>query len=103
MIAIGEVEFELNSSIDMALRRELIENASIILTSFRGTIPQDRGMGLVSGDIIGRPVFEAKGAYTIQAIEQIDKYEPRLSVEEIRFEAMDERLIPKVVITYNGS
>ena len=102
MIAIGETEFELNSPADMALRRELLENAATILSTLRGTNPQDRAMGLVSSDIIGRPVYAAKGAFTVQAIEQIETYEPRLSVIEVDFECKESKIIPKVVLTYNG-
>ena len=102
MIAIGETEFELNSPVDIALREELLENAATILSTLRGTNPQDRGMGLVSSDIIGRPAYAARGAFTVQAIEQIDTYEPRLSVVEVDFEYGESKIIPKVVLTYNG-
>ncbi len=102
MIAIGETEFELNSPIDIALRKELLENAATILSTLQGTVPQDRGMGLVSSDIIGRHVYAAKGAFTVQAIEQIDTYEPRLAVVEVDFECQESKIIPKVVLTYNG-
>jgi phage baseplate assembly protein W len=103
MISIGAVTFELNSQVDMALRKELLDNASTILTTLRGTNPQARAMGLVSSDIIGKPAYVAKGAYMVQAIEQIDLYEPRLSVVEISFEIAESKIIPKVVLTYNGS
>lgn len=102
MISIDDVEFELDSEIDIAIRNELIENASTILTTLRGTNPLDRAMGLVSSDIIGRPAYAEKGAYTVQAIEQIETYEPRLSVVEVDFEVQDQNIIPKVVLTYNG-
>ena len=102
MIAIGEIEFELNSPVDIALREELLENAATILSTLRGTNPQDRGMGLVSSDIIGRPAYAARGAFTVQAIEQIDTYEPRLSVVEVNFEYGESKIIPKVVLTYNA-
>lgn len=101
MISIGDVEFELNTPIDAALRQELFDNAAVILTTLRGTNPQDREMGLVSSDIIGRNVNMAKCAYTVQAIEQIDTYEPRLSVVEVNFEVREQKIIPKVVLTYN--
>ena len=101
MISIGDVEFELNTPIDAALRQELFDNAAVILTTLRGTNPQDRAMGLVSSDIIGRNTNMAKCAYTVQAIEQIDTYEPRLSVVEVNFEVREQKIIPKVVLTYN--
>ena len=103
MISISDVKIVLNSELDAALRVELIENASTILTMLRGTNPLDRGMGLVPGEIVGRNVYTARAAYTVQAIEQIEQYEPRLEVAEIDFEATENKLIPKVVLTYNGN
>ena len=104
MISINDVELEFNSNmlVSTAVREELINNAILILTTLQGTNPQDRAMGLVSGDILGRNVNKAKCAYSIQAIEQIEKYEPRLSVTEISFEVQDSKIIPKVVLSYVG-
>jgi phage baseplate assembly protein W len=101
MIAIGNVKFEINSPEDLALRKKLLDNASIILTTLRGTNPLNRAMGLIPGDIVGRTVILAKAAYSVQAIEQIEKYEPRLKITRIAFEAGISNLIPKVVLTYN--
>ncbi len=103
VISIKEVSFELNSVEDMALRQELLDNAGIILTSLRGTIPQNREMGLVAGNIIGKNVVSVKASYSIQAIEQLEKYEPRLKVLKIAFEIVSERINPKVVLSYNGN
>lgn len=103
IISINEVEIELNSVVDVALRKELLENASTILTTLRGTNPLDRGMGLSSSDIIGRNAYAAQGAYTVQAIEQMETYEPRLTVAQIDFCSGNGKIIPKVVCTYNGS
>ena len=102
-VEIGDVILELNSSVDLKLRNELLENAKTILTTLRGTNPQNRAMGLVSEDIIGRKYPVAKGAYSVQAIEQIGIYEPRLTVVRVQFELDGQKLIPKVVCTYNGS
>ena len=103
VISIDDVEIELDSDVDIMLRKELIENASTILTTLRGTNPLDRGMGLSSEDIIGRNVYAAKGAYMVQAIEQMEVYEPRLAVTQIDFHIENSKIIPKVVCTYNGS
>ena len=101
MIEINNVRIEINSLEDVTLREELINNATVILTTLRGTNPQDRAMGLRSGEILGRSVVVAKAAYSVQAIEQLEKYEPRLAVIEISFEAGYSKLIPKVVLSYN--
>lgn len=103
VISINDVEIELNSETDTALRKELLENASTILTTLRGTNPLDRGMGLSSSDIIGRNIYTAKGAYMVQAIEQVEKYEPRLAIAQIDFDVKNSKIIPKVVCTYNGN
>lgn len=104
MVSIDDVKLELksNSDISSALQEELINNASLILTTFKGTNPQDRAMGLVSSDILGQNVNKAKCAYSIQAINQLEKYEPRLSVSEISFDVSESKIIPKVVMTYVG-
>lgn len=102
MIAVEDVEIELNAALSEALRKELLENAEMILTTLKGTNPQNRAMGLEAADVIGRPGHTAKGAYSVQAIEQISRYEPRLSVSEVGFDAEDTKIIPKVVLKYNG-
>lgn len=102
-ISINDVEIELNSEVDADLRRELVENASTILTTLRGTSPLDRGMGLRGTDIVGRNMYAARGAYMVQAIEQLEIYEPRLAVTQIEFDVKDSKMIPKVVCTYNGN
>ena len=103
VISIYDVEIELNSEVDIALRKELLDNASTILTTLRGTNPLDRGMGLASTEILGRNMYVAKGAYMVQAIEQIGIYEPRLAVAQIDFQVTESKIIPKVVCIYNGN
>ncbi|MCM1307586.1 MAG: hypothetical protein NC223_03210 [Butyrivibrio sp.] len=102
MIAIEDVQIKLDSALSAKLCEELLENARTILTTLKGTNPQNRAMGLEATDIIGRSGYSAKGAFCVQAIEQISRYEPRLSVSEVGFEAEDNKIIPKVVLTYNG-
>lgn len=102
MIAIEEVELELTYPLSAELRKELLENAATILTTLKGTNPQNRAMGLESADIVGRSGYSARGAFSTQAIEQINLYEPRLSVSEVSFKTEDNKIIPKVVLTYNG-
>ena len=103
MISVRDVEFELDSLADIVLRDRLIENAATILTTLKGSVPQDRAMGLAAEEIIGRNLVIAKGAYSIQAIEQIEQYEPRLTVVQISFRMQEQKIIPKVVLAYNGS
>lgn len=101
MIKVDDVQIELNSELDFRIRLEIINNARTLLTIPKGTCPLDRDKG-VDYSIIGKPLPVAKSAYTIQAIELIDKYEPRATVEEILFNVVDGSLVPKVVLTYNG-
>ena len=49
-------------------------------------------------------MYEAQNKYTVSAIELIEKFETRVTVDEISF-TVDEkngRMIPEVVVTYNG-
>lgn len=102
MLSLNDVELELNTVTDTALKEELLNNAINILTTLKGTNPQDRAMGLNSCDILSQNANKAKCAYSIQAIEQLEKYEPRLSVTDISFQISDRKLIPKVVMSYVG-
>lgn len=101
-ISVGDVNIELNSPADLALRSQLIENAKTILTTLRGTVPLNRAMGLIAKETIGQSIPVSQGAYSVQAVEQIETYEPRLKVTGISFCMEDQKIIPKVVLTYNG-
>ena len=49
-------------------------------------------------------MYEAQNRYTVSAMELIEKFETRVTVDEISFEVYERtgKMIPKVVVTYNG-
>lgn len=102
MIVIDGVKIELNSVQDLELRQEILDKVMFLLSCVKGTIPMNRNVGL-DPDVISAPAWQAQNLYTISAIELIDEFEPRATVEEIVFdESSDGNLIPKVVLQYNG-
>ena len=103
MLVIDGVRIIINSVYEKELRKEIFEKITFILTLIKGTIPMNREIGL-DADILDLHMYEAQNKYTVSAIELIEKFETRVTVDEIRF-TVDEkngRMIPEVVVTYNG-
>lgn len=102
MIKIDDVQIILNNESEGALRNDIIDKVTFLLTCIKGTIPMNREIGL-NPDILSSSSFLAQNLYTISAIELIEKFEPRVSVEEILFVSSDTtgKIIPKVVLQYN--
>ena len=83
MIKIDGVQIVINSVYERGLRQELLDKVFFLLSCIKGTI--------------------ARNLYTVSAIELIEEFEDRLSVEEVQFESGDSgNMIPKVVLSYNG-
>lgn len=103
MIKIDGVQIIINSAPERKLRQEILDKASFLLSCIRGTIPMNREIG-IDPDVISAPAYIAQNLYTISAIELIEKFEPRASVEEISFTESGDagNTIPKVVLVYNG-
>ena len=99
MLIIDDVQIIINSVYERELREEILEKALFLLTCIKGTIPNNR-----DPDIISSPAYIAQNLYTISAIELIEEFEPRASVEEVSFIASGGagNMIPKVVLTYNA-
>ncbi|MFW5497758.1 MULTISPECIES: GPW/gp25 family protein [unclassified Maridesulfovibrio] len=79
---------------------EILQNVRIILSTIRGTVPFDRLFGLTI-TYIDKPIPEAMAEFRGDAIQTVQKYEPRVSVTSVDFkakpdEAMDGRLYPVV-------
>lgn len=97
MIIYDQVEIII--PVDSSLGEEIKRNAKIILTTLAGTVPFMRDFG-ISPDIIDLPMNEAEGAYMMECITKIRKYEPRASVVEIDFtSSLEGKLYPKVVLS----
>lgn len=103
MLMIDGVQIIINSVHERGLREDILNKVSFLLSCIKGTIPMNREIGL-DPDIISSPAYVAQNLYTISAIELIDEFEPRASVEEVSFVESGGagNLIPKVVLIYNG-
>lgn len=99
----------LGGAIDFAPANETIEilqNVRTILGTRVGTVPLDRLFGL-SWKHIDKPFPVAKVLMTVEIVDAIEKYEPRVRVESIEFDetaqnAMDGLLKPKVIVSIVG-
>lgn len=102
MLNIDGVQIVVNSPYERELRQEILEKVTFLLSCIRGTIPMNRDIGL-DPDIISAPEIQARNLYTISAIELIDKFEDRVTVEDVEFENVGStgNIIPKVVLQYN--
>lgn len=103
MIVIDGVQIVMNSAVELALREEIMEKVTFLLSVLKGTIPMNREIG-IDPDVISSPTFLAQNLYTISAIEVIEEFEDRVTVEEVQFETdgSNGNIIPKVVLMYNG-
>lgn len=103
MLMVDDVKIVINSLHERELREEILDKVRFLLTCIKGTIPMNREIGL-DPNIMSSPVYIAQNLYTISAIELIDEFEPRASVEKVSFitSGNAENMIPKVVLTYNG-
>ena len=103
MLVIDGVKIVLNGAYEKELRNEILDKCMFLLTLIKGTIPMNREIGLES-EIVDLPMYEAQNRYTVSAMELIEKFETRVTVDEISFEVYERtgKMIPKVVVTYNG-
>lgn len=103
MLIIDGVQIIINSVYEKELRKDIYEKIMFLLTLIKGTIPMNREIGL-DADILDLPMYEAQNRYTVSAIELIEKFETRVTVDDISFEIYENtgKMIPKVVVTYNG-
>ena len=103
MLVIDGVQIILNGSHERRVRQEIVEKIRFLLTCTKGTIPMNREIGIDS-DILDLPLYMAQNKFTVSAMELIETFEPR-AADEIRFIQSGNagNLIPKVVLTYNGS
>jgi len=68
--------------------REIIQNIKTICTTWRGSVPLDRDFGIDSS-ILDSPSNTIIAQMSIDVIEQIRKYEPRVDVVDISFKESD--------------
>jgi len=70
---------------------------NLILTPV-GTVPLDRDFG-IDQSILGLPIDVAQSLLAVEIIDKVDRYEPRVSVAEVKLTAsIDGKITAKVVI-----
>lgn len=82
---------------------EIIQNVAVILSTFEGSVPLLRDFG-ISASPIHRPLNIAKSMMYSNIKEAIEKYEPRVTVKAITFNASDshKKLKPTVEVEITG-
>lgn len=91
---IGEFDSESFSEDELNDINECISN---LLSTIAGEQGLDRNFGIETRGIMDVPTEEAENLITLEIIEKIDKYEPRVEVDDIEFEHNGEGgMIPKV-------
>lgn len=92
-----EISFDYGGS-DEALRREIIRNVQTILATPLGTCPLYRDFGL-NTVYLDYPLDVARNLMAVEVIEAVERWEPRVQVKDVTFEASVEgKLKAKVVI-----
>lgn len=82
---------------------EILQNLRTILATTAGSVPLDRAFG-VDASYVDRPMEKARAMLVSEIIVKIRKYEPRVTVTSVDFEAdMDGILKPKVQVKINGT
>lgn len=76
---------------------DINECVSNLLSTISGEQGLDRELGIETDGIMDTPTEEAENLITLEIIEKIDKYEPRVEVDDIEFEYNDEgKMVPKI-------
>ena len=78
---------------------EVLQNLSILLSTPKFTVPLDRDFGL-SLRFVDKPLPVAESLFRAEILDAIEKYEPRVEVENVTFEQGDApgMLIPRVEV-----
>lgn len=80
-------------------REELLRNVRTILTTPIGTCPLYREFGF-DASVLDSPFNVAQNQFAVEAIEAIERWEPRVRVKKVDFQAdMNGKLIVEVVIS----
>lgn len=94
-----EIAFEYGLG-DDALEREISRNVRTILTTPVGTCPLYREFG-IDVTAVDRPMDVAMNLYSVAVMEAVEKFEPRVRVQDVTFApSPGGRLQTKVVIAY---
>lgn len=77
---------------------EIFQNLNTILGTAKFTVPLDREFGM-KWDFVDKPLSVLHPLYVAEVIEIIEKYEPRVAVEEVKLssEPMDGKAYPIII------
>lgn len=78
---------------------EILQNVKFLLSTPKFTVPLDRDFGLAQR-FIDKPLPVAESLFRAEILDAIEKYEPRVEVENVTFEQGDTpgMLIPRVEV-----
>lgn len=94
-----EIAFEYGAG-EKPLEREIARNVWTILTTPLGTCPLYRDFG-IDTTMLDKPIDVAKNLYAVAVMEAVERWEPRVRVQEVTFNPdIDGRLQAKVVIAH---
>lgn len=76
---------------------EIRKNVKAIIETAKGTMPGSRAFGL-NNDFLSYPPATAQNLMAVEIANEIDEYEPRVTVASVEFEETSEQtiLIPKI-------
>ena len=80
---------------------EVLQNVAVILSTMKGEVPMDRGLGL-STEFIDKPINAARALFVSAVVDAVSTYEPRAQVDAVTFEideAVPGKLIPIVEVS----
>ena len=80
---------------------EIVQSIYCILFTQKGTVPFYRDYGLAP-DWLHRPINAAQTAYAVALVQALRYYEPRVKVDQVRFDAdvlHPDRLYPILEVT----
>ena len=95
MISLGSVELVIN--VGASGNEEINQNVKVITSTPVGSLAFDRDFG-IDMSLLDNPIPIAQGLITVELIEKIRKYEPRVNVKEIIFASKDEIIVPRIIL-----
>lgn len=64
---------------------DIRKNIKTLFSTPEGTVPGDRRLGINTG-FVGRPAPVVQNLLSLEIIQKVDEYEPRVTVKNINFE-----------------
>jgi len=86
-----------------SVNEEVLQNVAMILATPKFSVPLDRDLGMTN-QFLDKPTPAAQALMIAEIVDAIEKYEPRATVEEVKFRqgSGEGALIPVVEVSING-